>query len=115
MNANISNLVNLITQINITKQREYCLWLQKLLKSSQVNFRLMAEYNISVSRLTKLHSSFTSNGVIELILHGRYETVLDFPVNPFRHARAKERFRYQSITNVSELNLDARLAHDLRQ
>jgi len=24
--------------------------------SSQVNFRLMAEYNISVSRLTKLHS-----------------------------------------------------------
>jgi len=35
-------------------------------KSSHVNFRLMAEYNnISVSRLTKLHSRFTSNGVIE--------------------------------------------------
>src|SRR6218665_1099864 len=34
-------------------------------ETSQVNFRLMAEYNISVSRLTKLHSRFTSNGVIE--------------------------------------------------
>jgi len=33
--------------------------------SSQVNFRLMAEYNISVSRLTKLHSRFTSNWVIK--------------------------------------------------
>jgi len=33
--------------------------------SSQVNFRLMAEYNISVSRLTELHSRFTSNKVIE--------------------------------------------------
>jgi len=32
-------------------------------KSSQVNFRLMAEYNISVSRLTELHSRFTSNKV----------------------------------------------------
>src|SRR6218665_3521859 len=32
-------------------------------KSSQVNFRLMAEYNISVSRLTELHSRFTSNEV----------------------------------------------------
>src|SRR6218665_863012 len=31
-------------------------------ESSQVNFRLMAEYNISVSRLTKLHSRLTSNG-----------------------------------------------------
>jgi len=34
-------------------------------KSSQVNFRLMAEYNISVPRLTKLHSRFTNNEVIE--------------------------------------------------
>src|SRR6218665_3940081 len=34
-------------------------------KSSQVNFRLMAEYNISVSRLTELHSRFTSNKVLE--------------------------------------------------
>jgi len=34
-------------------------------QSSQVNFRLMAECNISVSRLTKLHSRFTSNGAIE--------------------------------------------------
>src|SRR6218665_2527170 len=33
------------------------------LTSSQVNFRLMAEYNISVSRLTELHSRFTSNKV----------------------------------------------------
>jgi len=33
--------------------------------SSQVNFRLMAEYNISVSRLTELHSRFTSNKVLE--------------------------------------------------
>ena len=34
-------------------------------KSSQVNFRLMAEYNISVSRLIELHSRFTSNKVLE--------------------------------------------------
>ena len=34
-----------------------------LLVCRQVNFRLMAEYNISVSRLTKLHSRFTSNWV----------------------------------------------------
>jgi len=30
-------------------------------KLSQVNFRLMAELNISVSRPTKLHSRFTNN------------------------------------------------------
>src|SRR6218665_3971228 len=39
--------------------------LRVLTKSSQVNFRLMAEYNISVSRLTELHSRFTSNKVLE--------------------------------------------------
>ena len=37
----------------------------KQVRSCQVNFHLMAEYNISVSRLTKLHTRFTSNGAIE--------------------------------------------------